>query len=195
MLQPHLTRQGFRQLSGTSLQRMAYHTLEQVVGNPRRKGINRHNPSGNGLPPLPLQNRIGHSAAIALLLYQSVENVLLAHLDGFFKIALVKKRKVQGTTLIRRPEFEQIHSLSDPCKAWTLHHHGANADFFIKGRPSNQIALPAVFIISGKTIQKIHSFPNAKLLQLLCPGRTDSRKFCNRRIQSHCAHLLLFPLF
>ena len=143
---------------------------EQVVGDPRRQWVDRHDaPAGPG-PLRPLELGIGHLPVAAQELHPAVEDVLLPPVEGLAHIALVEEGHQHGGGVVHHLEPGHIQAPADVHAPGLLRRHDPDAAQLPHRGLGDGIDLPPVLIASGEVAHQVPRRPEAQLLQALGPG-------------------------
>ena len=165
---PHPEGDDLRHRLGAVLNAPEGEPREQVIGDPRRQGVDGHDPPGEAGAVLRLKDRVGHAPAGGQALHHAIEDIALPWDQGIFHIALVEERELHGAAGVHYPRLGQLQPLADIGAAGGLGHHGGHAHRELHRGRGNGIALQPVLIVPGKIAQQILHRGQAQLLQ---PGR------------------------
>ena len=166
----------------------------QVVGDPRRQGVDGHDPAGVLLAASPLEDGVDHGAPAALLFHRTEEDVLLPGPDGPLHIALVEEGEVEGAGLIHHLHLDQLQPRPDAGAAGVLGGHGPDAHPGAQGGLADGVLLPPVLIVPGVVLQQVGRPRQPQLGQLFGPLLPHARQGAHRRVQGD-VQVLPSPLY
>ena len=172
---------------GQPLQGLFHQPRQQVVGDPRRQGIDGHDASAGPGPLRPLKLGVGHLPVVAQQLHPAIENVLLPPVEGLADIALVEEGHQHGGGPVHHLEPGHIQPLSDVHPPGLLRRHDPDAAELPHRGFSNGIDLPAVLIAPGEIAHQVPRRAEPQLFQRLGPGLSHPRKLPQRGAHLHVA--------
>ena len=110
---PHPEGEDLRHRLGAVLNAPEGEPREQVIGDPRRQGVDGHDPPGEAGAVLRLKDRVGHAPAGGQALHHAIEDIALPWDQGIFHIALVEERELHGAAGVHYPRLGQLQPLAD----------------------------------------------------------------------------------
>ena len=143
---------------------------QQMVGNPSRQPVNRHDTAGKRAPVNSLKNWVYHRSPPALNLHGAVKDVLLARFDGPLQVALVEKGEVERAGIVNYLYLDQLQSLPDTGQPGMLRRHGGHAYPALRRSVPDGVDFSAVLVVPGIPGEKVPGGGQSQLLQLFGPG-------------------------
>ena len=172
--------QGFGQAPG-AVQGLLGQGGQQVVADPRRQPVDRHDATGEALFSHPLEDGVDHSAAAALDLHRPIKDILLPRPDRPLHIALVEEGEVEGGGVVHHLHLDQLQPLPDAGQPGVLRGHGVHAYPALQRGVSDGVQLPPVLVVPGVPGQQIAGGGQSQFFQLLGPDLSHPRKRVHRR--------------
>ena len=181
--QTHLLGQQLGHLSGAGVHAPPGQPGQQVVGDARRQGVDRHDAAGEPGGSLPLEHRVGHLPLPALPLHLAVEDVALPLAQGVPHIGLVKEGDGHHRRLVGHLHLDQLQPLADVGHPGRLRHKGRHAHRLFLGCGVNGGDFGPVLVAAGVVPQQILHSGQTQLGQFGGSGVADARQFLQAALQ------------
>ena len=165
---PHRMRQHIRKLLDAGIQSLPYRLHHDALAESRRHTVNRDNPPGDSFLPIAfLCNRIHHTAARAVCLDFSEENIALPLAQIVFGIGLIKIGDIQHTAVIHRPKLHKLKAAAYPRQPRRVCHHRLHAYALTVAGQGDGFYCAAILIFPGEKRNKVKQRKDAELIERL----------------------------
>ena len=177
------------------VQSLAHGLAQNQLADPGGQGIDRHNASGEHLPPLRLQNGIDHLAADQVTLHFAVKNIGLTGMETAFAVLLIEKDHIHRAAVVYGAHLYQHLAAANTVRRRLGGNHGANAGVFAQHQLANGAGESAVFIGTGEVGDQIAEGKNAQFIKRLGACFSDPLDIAYIRLQGRHDRNPLFTYY